>query len=132
MNEELRSRTVELNEVNGFLESILSVMGAAVAVVDQGLRVRVWNSHAMDLWGLRPEEVEGESLLGLDIGLPVDRLKAPLREVLAAEERRQIEVDATNRRGRAVRVRVSAMPLVLDGAAAGGAIVVMELVSEAS
>ncbi|HEU4977302.1 MAG TPA: CheR family methyltransferase [Solirubrobacteraceae bacterium] len=131
INDELRSRTSELDEVNAFLESILTVIGAAVAVVDQGLRVRVWNSHAVELWGLRPEEVQGEPLLGLDIGLPVDKLKLPLRQVLKADERQEVELDATNRRGRPVRIRVSAMPLVLDGAQARGAVVVMEVVSAA-
>jgi two-component system CheB/CheR fusion protein len=130
INDELRSRTEELNEVNAFLESILSGLGAAVAVVDRNLGVRVWNSHAADLWGLRADEVEGQPLIGLDIGLPMERLKAPLRAVLRGAQRQEFELEATNRRGRKIRLRVSAMPLAVDSEAARGAIVVMEVLSE--
>ena len=54
-------------------------------VVDADIRVLDWNQKAEDLWGLRPNEVRGKNLLNLDIGLPVDRLKASLRSCVSAE-----------------------------------------------
>ena len=46
-------------------------LSTAVLVVDDELRVRAWNGHATELWGLREDEVQGAHLPGLDIGLPV-------------------------------------------------------------
>ena len=79
INDELRIRTTELNRVNAFLRSILASIDSGVIVVDRDLRVQMWNAKASDLWGLRDDEVAGEHLLNLDIGLPVDQLRAPLR-----------------------------------------------------
>jgi two-component system CheB/CheR fusion protein len=130
INEELRQRTLELNEVNAFLESILTSMGVAVVVLDRNLTVQVWNAHSADLWGLRGEEVEGENLLNLDLGLSVERLKTPLREVMRnGGSRVELVLDATNRRGRPIECRVIALPLNVDGDGVGGAILLMEELS---
>jgi two-component system CheB/CheR fusion protein len=51
INDELRQRTVDLNEVNAFLESILLSLHAGVAVLDRELRVSAWNEQATELWG---------------------------------------------------------------------------------
>jgi two-component system CheB/CheR fusion protein len=127
INDELRERTLELNEVNAFLETILTSMGVAVAVLDRNLTVQVWNAQSVDLWGLRSEEAEGEGLLGLELGLPVDRLAAPLRDVLRdGGARVELVLDATNRRGRAIDCRVVALPLKANGADVSGAILLME------
>ena len=128
MNDELRSRTLELNDMNAFLEAILTTIGFAVAVVDRNQHVRIWNAEAREVWGLTPEEVEDQHLLSLDIGLPVDKLRGPLRTVLqGSSEREEVLLDATNRRGKAFRCRVTVLPLgnaSIDGIP--GAIVMME------
>jgi two-component system CheB/CheR fusion protein len=72
--------------VNGFLESILTSMRGAVVVVDPDLKVLVWNQGAEGLWGVREDEARGKLLLGLDIGLPVDQLIAPMRACLAGSQ----------------------------------------------
>ena len=74
INEEARERSDQLGELNGFLESILTSLRSAVAVVDRDLHVRKWSRRAEDLWGLRADEVLQKNFLNLDIGLPVDRL----------------------------------------------------------
>ena len=126
MNDELRQRTLELNEVNAFMETVLTSTGLAVAVVDPRQQVQVWNTHAEKLFGVRAEEAEGAHWLALDIGLGVERLKSPLRAVLGGEEpRMELELDATDRRGRAFTCQVSVLPLVVDGAGPSGAIVLM-------
>jgi two-component system CheB/CheR fusion protein len=110
---------------NSFLDSVLTSLHSGVVVLDRELRVQAWNAAAEDLWGLRADEVEGQHFLNLDIGLPVNELSKPLRESLSNGGRTQLEVQATTRRGRAVRtqVRISAM----DGSGVGnGVIVLME------
>ena len=112
INEEARDRGDQLGELNGFLESILTSLRSAVAVVDRDLQVRKWSRRAEDMWGLRSDEVVRKNFLNLDIGLPVDRLRAPIRACLAGEaEFLDLSLDATNRRGRPVQVRVSCTPL---------------------
>jgi two-component system CheB/CheR fusion protein len=125
INDELRDRTSELNEVSTYMESILTGLRGAVVVVDRDLHVRVWSRHAEELWGLRANEVADQHLLDLDIGLPVDGLRKPIRSVLSSGEAEVVVVDATNRRGRDVTVRVSITPLRADGSVTG-AILLME------
>jgi two-component system CheB/CheR fusion protein len=112
VNDELLGRGVELTEVNSFLESILSSVQNGVVVVDNELRIKVWNDRARDLWGLGAEEVMGRSFLNLDIGLPVSELKAGLLSSLdgGGGGVYQVELDAVNRRGRAIRCRVTSTP----------------------
>jgi two-component system, chemotaxis family, CheB/CheR fusion protein len=112
MNEELRRRSLELNELNIFFESVLLSVRVAVIVVDPALRVLVWNREASDLWGLRSDEVEGQHLLNLDIGFPVDRLRDPVKACLSGESRREtLTAEAMNRRGRTVTCQVACTPL---------------------
>jgi two-component system CheB/CheR fusion protein len=123
INDELRQRSLELNEVNAFLETILSSMGVAVIVVDRDQRVQIWNTESADLWGVRGDEAHGQHLLALDIGLPFDGVRSALRRVLAGtEERADVELDALNRRGRTVRLKVTLLPVGLGGDAVDGAI----------
>jgi two-component system, chemotaxis family, CheB/CheR fusion protein len=126
INDALRQRGIELDEVNEFMETILSSMGTAVAVVDTRGVVQIWNSHATELWGLRDDEAVGEHLLVLDIGLPVEELKAELRAALAGGEPRIEKVlRSTNRRGRPFDCRVALLPLS-KGEEQAGAIVLMD------
>jgi two-component system CheB/CheR fusion protein len=126
MNDELRVRSVELNDVNAFLETILTSMGISVAVLDTRLHVQIWNAHSRELWGLTPEEAEGHHILTLDIGLPIDKLKAPLKACLAGtSEREELVVDAVNRRGKPFRCGIVCLPL-RGPDSVSGVIVMME------
>jgi two-component system CheB/CheR fusion protein len=107
-NDQLRQRGDELSQLNDFLDSILGSLQHAVIVVDKELRVQGWNRRAEDLWGLRGDEVRGQHFLNLDIGLPVDRLRQPIRAVLAGEnDGNLIHVGGTNRRGKPITVAVT-------------------------
>lgn len=134
MNEELRHRGQELNDVNAFLETILTTIGLAVAVLDRDQRVQIWNGKAKELWGVTPEEAEDEHLLALDIGLPVDKLKPQLRATIIGESRgEEMVLDATNRRGKPFQCRVTLLPLGGDGDGDGdgqvnGVIMMMEAI----
>jgi two-component system CheB/CheR fusion protein len=130
INDELRQRTLELNELNAFLETILTSMGVGVVVVDRSLAVQVWNAHSSELWGLRSEEAEGESLLGLDLGLPVEKLSGALRAVLNGESRVELRVEATNGRGRPIDCRIVALPLSVERGDVSGTILLVEELGE--
>ena len=127
INEELHQRSSELDRVNAFLEGILTSLGVAVAVVDPDQRIQIWNDQAEDLWGLRSDEVVGQHLLSLDIGLPVEKLRRPLRNALAGNaEGNDVVLDAVNRRGRAFRCKVSCLPLMVSSSDVQGVIVLIE------
>ncbi|XVV09015.1 CheR family methyltransferase [Actinoplanes sp. CA-131856] len=129
INDQLRISSTQLDEANDFLETVLTSMQAGVAVVDPDLRIRMWNSRAEDLWGLRSSEVIGQHFLNLDIGLPIDQLRPLLRGALGpGGENAEMQVDAVNRRGKAIAVRVACTPLRRHegGARPEGAIIVME------
>ena len=126
-NDELRVRSDDLNQVNTFLESILSSLRGAVVVVDSDLKVLAWNPVAEDYWGLREDEVRGRNVLGLDIGLPTEKLKQPLRACIqGAKDFATLSLDAVNRRGRAMRCHVTISPLVTRDSRNHGAILLME------
>jgi two-component system CheB/CheR fusion protein len=128
MNEELRHRSVELDEINAFLETILTTVGLAVAVLDGRQYVQIWNAQARELWGLSPDEAEDQHLLTLDFGLPVEKLRQPLRSMLTdGSSREELVLDATNRGGRQFQCRVTILPLhaAADGDVSG-LVVMME------
>ena len=130
MNDEFRHRTLELNDTNLFLETILSTIGIAVAVLDHRQRVQIWNRQAHELWGLTPEEVEDQNLLALDFGLPVEQLKTQLRGCLnGGSARDEIVLEATNRRGQRFECRVTCLPIGNnDDDQVSGVIMMMEAV----
>ena len=93
--------------------------------------MQVWSHRAEDLWGLRPEKVLGTHLLNLDIGLPIDMLKTPIRSCLSGEEKSvELVLPTTNRRGKQVSCRVTCAPLYTGGGDIRGVIVVMEEVRD--
>jgi two-component system, chemotaxis family, CheB/CheR fusion protein len=92
--------------------------------------VQLWNRSAADLWGLRDHEVLGSHFLTLDIGFPVEKLKASIRQALSADgQSDELTIEAVNRRGRTFQCRVRAMALHDDAGKGHGVIVLM---SEAS
>ena len=116
INDELNLRTDELHETTVFLESVLRGLDAAVIVLDREMRVTAWNDGAFELWGLRADEVRREHFLNLDIGLPVDELRTPVREVLAGGDRHgTVAVAGLDRRGRPITCHVRFSPLAADG-----------------
>jgi two-component system CheB/CheR fusion protein len=131
VNEELRTRTEELNHLNAFLESVLTGLRAAAVVVNKNLDVLIWNQRAQDLWGLRADEVQGKSMLNLDIGLPVKELRDVVRPVLGGEaDHKEAVVDAINRRGKSIKCRVTCTPLMTGPKQRDGAIILMEEVAQ--
>lgn len=129
VNDELQRRSEELNQANAFLQSILTSLKGGVVVVDRDLYIQIWNHKSEDLWGLRAEEALEQNFLNLDIGLPVEQLRQPIRMCLLSKEDSASEIlilDAINRRGRSIQCRVTCTPLIGGQGQIQGAILVME------
>jgi two-component system CheB/CheR fusion protein len=127
VNDELRERTDELNRTNAFRESILASLRVAAVVVDRNFNILMWNHHATELWGVRLEEIQNHSFMSLDIGLPVERLRGLIFSLLNGESAYQESIlDSINRRGRAIRCRVTCTPLLGVDHDVQGVILLME------
>jgi two-component system CheB/CheR fusion protein len=105
-------------------------LSQGVAVIDRNLQVRAWNHGAEDLWGLREDEVRGQHFLGLDMGLPVEQLKPLIRDTLRESgdgvDGAGLTLQAINRRGKSIRVKVSAAALQGSDKLVQGVILTME------
>ena len=127
MNDELRLRTGELNRVNVLVDSIMMSLGVGVAVVDRELLVQMWNNRCKELWGLGAEDVRDQHFLNLDIGLPVQQLRDPLRACIGgSSEGQEQRLQARDRRGRDIICRVRVAPLAGPQGDVAGAILLME------
>jgi two-component system, chemotaxis family, CheB/CheR fusion protein len=127
LNIELHERSDALDDANHALEAILTSLQSAVIVLSTDLRVHVWNSHAEELWGIRADEAVGEHLMKLDIGLPLDVLRQPMRDTLTDPDHQgDITVDAINRRGRQVRCRVRITPLRRQDGTPSGLVLLLD------
>lgn len=128
VNDELQRRSEELNQSNAFLEAILASLKGGVVVVDRDLRVQTWNYKAEDLWGIRIEEAIEQNFLNLDIGLPVEQLRNPIRACLAGapQDGTVLSLPAINRRGRGIQCHITCTPLMGKQGTIQGVIMIME------
>jgi two-component system CheB/CheR fusion protein len=126
LNDELRDRTLEVDRVNGFLQSILAGLELAVVVVDADYRVQLWNGAAERLTGLRSFEAEGRPLLDLEIDVPAEQVRTALQSVVVAGEvPTPVDVELTDRFGRPQRRRLTATPLVRGQGGVHGAVLTL-------
>ncbi|WP_254173770.1 CheR family methyltransferase [Planktothrix pseudagardhii] len=134
VNDELQRRGEELNQANAFLQSILTSLRGGVVVLNRDLQVQIWNYKSEDLWGLRHEEAIKQNFLNLDIGLPVDKLRQPIRICLSGEPNQssKIIVNAINRRGKSIQCQVNCSPLMGSQGQIQGVILLMEELEEAN
>ena len=130
-NEQLRDRTIEISDLNAFMEAILGSLAAAVIVLDRDFTVQVWTRQAHELWGLRADETVGQHLLNLDSELPTAELHPWLRGVITGQQTAIVgrHIRAVNRRGRSVDLRVTVTALESGSDLPAGALILMEDVS---
>ena len=130
INDALTERGMQLDEATTFSESLINSIRFGLVVVDQQMRVSVWNRGCEELWGLRPEEATGRSLLDLDVGLPTGELK-PLIGAAFVDPDASSEaiLDTFNRRGKPTRVRVICSSFQTTGLGVTGAMLLMEVVA---
>ncbi|MDB9535059.1 PAS domain-containing protein [Dolichospermum planctonicum CS-1226] len=115
INQELSDRTYELNRNNTFTSSILSCLQMGMVVIDTNFNILIWNHAVEDMWGLRQEEVINKSWFSLDIGLPVEQLRVPIRDIVSSKKKfQEILINGTNRRGKQVRCYIAFSPLLGD------------------
>jgi two-component system CheB/CheR fusion protein len=70
--------------------------------------------------------VNGQHFLNLDIGLPLEPLRTPIRSVLAGDGPNPFEIAAVNRRGRPIDVAIRVAPLSNTGGEVLGVIMMMD------
>lgn len=130
-NEELRASTEAASEYRRYSESVLRSINAGIIVLDSHLNVSSWNRWSENVWGLRSDEVIGAPFATLDLGLPVQKLRADINAVLTEDSRAVVrELEAIDRRGRHTVCRVTISPLVFEGDRIHGVVVIVEDVSE--
>ncbi|MGH7999636.1 MAG: PAS domain S-box protein, partial [Brasilonema sp.] len=127
INEKLHQRSEDLNRVNGFLESILTSLRVGVVVLSRDLHILIWNRKSEDLWGLRFDEVFSKHFMSLDIGLPLETLRQPMRTIIIGESEHYEELlNARNPRGKAIQCQVLCSPLLGSAFDIQGVILLME------
>ncbi|MGB3418826.1 MAG: CheR family methyltransferase [Dolichospermum sp.] len=115
INHELSNSTYELDRTNTFMSSILSSLQIGMVVIDTNFNILIWNHAVEDMWGLRQEEVMNKSWFSLDIGLPVEQLQIPIRDILCSKKKfQEILINGTNRRGKQIRCYIAFSPLIGD------------------
>ncbi|HEX2180075.1 MAG TPA: PAS domain-containing protein, partial [Actinomycetota bacterium] len=103
----------------------------SIIVLDASLRVRLWNRQSFEMWGLLEEEVLGSPFLGLDIGLPRDLLAPALMAGLKGDSsHHELQLRATNRRGKRIVCRVGISPMEPADIRPEGVIVLIEQEAE--
>ena len=113
INHELSDRTSELDQSNIFLSSILGCLQMGMVVLDNNLNILIWNHTVEDMWGLHSEEVVHKSWFSLDIGLPVEKLRNPIRDIMSGKKKfQEILLHSTNRRGRQIQCYIACSPLM--------------------
>jgi two-component system CheB/CheR fusion protein len=130
INDTLRERSLELNDAQTFMDSLINSVRHGMVVVDREMRVIVWNRTCEELWGLRSDETVGSVLGSLDIGLPVNEVKPLIGKAFVDPEvTEETIVDAVNRRGRPARVRVTCTAFRSTEEASIGALLLMEVLN---
>jgi two-component system CheB/CheR fusion protein len=127
INDTLGERSTELDETKLFLDSLVDSVRLGIVVVDREMRVVLWNSGSEDLWGLRSDEVIGAPLASLDMGLPLAEINPLIGRIFV--EPNTVEdaaIDAVNRRGKQVRLRVTCSAFGYNGDSASGALLTMD------
>ncbi|MFD7337230.1 CheR family methyltransferase [Streptomyces violascens] len=111
MNDEMRIRTTDLDEARAFLEGVVGSIAAGLVVLSGDMKVKSWNRGAVDLWGLRADEVLDEHFFALDFGLPTAPLREVIQQCIASGKRaRPVVIPAVNRIGRKITCSVVCSP----------------------
>ena len=100
INDTLSERSGELDDARTFLQSLVNSVRFGMTVVDREMRVVVWNHGCEELWGLRADEIIGEVLTALDIGLPMDQVRPMIGNAFVDPDAvGETRAKAVNRRG---------------------------------
>jgi two-component system CheB/CheR fusion protein len=132
INETLRERSGQLDEAKRFLDGLVTSVHFGMIVIDREMRVLTWNRGCEQMWGLRAEETVGAVLTSLDSGLPTAELRPMIGTAFVDQDSVGDErIDAVNRRGRHITVRVVCTAFRIDMGSADGALLLMEEIGSA-
>jgi two-component system, chemotaxis family, CheB/CheR fusion protein len=127
INDTLRERSLELDDARTFLDSLVNSVRFGLVVVDREMRVLVWNRCCEELWGLRADETNGETLTSLDFGLPMDTVGRLIRNAFVDPDKPgETVIEAVNRRGRSTQVRVICTSFQPPDGGVSGALLLMD------
>ncbi len=127
VNQEVRQKTEEYNQANNFLNAILLSLRGAIVVIDRESKVLAWSQKAEEMWGLRAEEVQNQSIFSLDFGLPLDQITEPIQNCLNnTKDQQNLILPAINRRGKNINCRLSIDALWNINKEKFGVIIIME------
>ncbi|WP_445168790.1 CheR family methyltransferase [Mycolicibacterium sp. Dal123E01] len=126
INDTLRERSAELDEARTFLGSLVDSVERGMVVVDREMRVVLWNRDCEEMWGLRADETVGTTLTSLDIGLPMDAIRPLIGHAFVDAGVDDVVVEAVNRRGKHLHVKVSCSAFRSADGAVTGALLFIE------
>jgi two-component system, chemotaxis family, CheB/CheR fusion protein len=127
INDALRDTGAELDNARAFLSSLVNSTHLGIVVVDREMRVVVWNRRCEELWGVRPEEATGSPFTALDIGLPITEVRPLIGNAFVdSDSDGEVVVDAVNRRGHPIQVRVMCTAFRSDDDTVNGALLMMD------
>ena len=131
-NDELNQRSDDLNLTNALLDSILGSLHRGFVLVDKDGCILSWNHEAEELWGLQAADILGKSFFVQDMGLPVEQLTAPIRKILDEGKPTELDLEATNRKGKRLVLHITLAPLMEPGQNVSGALMLMEEVKRSA
>lgn len=131
VNEELRIQAEQASVYRIYLESTLRAMAGGIVVLDEAHAIRSWNRWSENTWGVRAEEALGTKFEGLDIGLPIRKLRDAIADVeLARAEYVDKRLAGVDRRGRQILCRIRVSPLMDDDGGAHGLVLIFQDITE--
>jgi two-component system, chemotaxis family, CheB/CheR fusion protein len=126
-NEELRLRSEQLDAYRVHTELVLGSIRTGIVVLDAQRQVTSWNRWNENMWGLRMEEAKGRVLFGLDIGVPIERLRPAVDAALSGQTPEPVRLDALDRRGRPITCEIMISPLSANGDVSGAVIAIDDI-----
>ncbi|HEY1650933.1 MAG TPA: CheR family methyltransferase [Acidimicrobiales bacterium] len=112
LNTTLVEANRDLQRYGALHRQVMDHFPAAIVVLNSRLLVTEWNNAADALWGLGEDEVLGEPFFGLELGLPLDVLQAPVRASRGeGAQPASLELVAVDRSGGSFTCRVRVLPI---------------------
>jgi two-component system CheB/CheR fusion protein len=112
LNATLVDANRDLQHYSALHDQVMDHFPAAIIVLNSRLLVTEWNNAAATMWGLSQDEVLDEPFFGLEFGLPLEALQAPVRACRAeGAQPASLEVSAVDRSGRRFTCRVRVLPI---------------------
>jgi two-component system CheB/CheR fusion protein len=112
LNATLVDANRDLQHYSVLHDQVMDHFPAAIVVLNSRLLVTEWNNAAVTMWGLSQDEVLDEPFFGLEFGLPLESLQAPVRACRAeGAQPASLELAAVDRSGRSFACRVRVLPI---------------------